>query len=187
MIAPIAVLDACVLYPVVVRDLLLTLATNAVFQPRWSGEILDEMRRNVLADHADIDPTQFDIKLLGAMARRFPNALVTGFEHLIASMDNDPKDRHVAAAAVHARASMLITDNLRDFGGSALSRNGVRVMTPAEMVTDLLDNDPDVFRVAIEQMAARKQHPPMTADEILDALARHQSFGALRQAMGDAI
>ena len=70
MIAPIAVLDACVLYPVVVRDLLLTLSTNAALDPRWSAEILDEMRRNVLADHPEIDPVHFETKLIGAMTRR---------------------------------------------------------------------------------------------------------------------
>ena len=70
MIAPIAVLDACVLYPVVVRDLLLTMSTNAALDPRWSAEILDEMRRNVLADHPEIDPVHFETKLIGAMTRR---------------------------------------------------------------------------------------------------------------------
>lgn len=187
MIAPIAVLDACVLYPVVVRDLLLTLSTNAAIEPRWSAEILDEMRRNVLDDHPEIATDHFETKLIGAMTRRFPKALVTGFEHLIASMDNDPKDRHVAAAAVHAGATMLITDNVRDFRGLSLPNNNVRVVTPAQLVTELLENEPDVFRVAVELMAARKQRPPMTSDEVVDALARHQSFRALGQAMRDAI
>lgn len=44
--APVYVLDACVLYPVVLRDLLLTLAALDAFEPRWTEAILDEMTRN---------------------------------------------------------------------------------------------------------------------------------------------
>ena len=94
MSAPIAVLDAYVLYPVAVRDLLLTLGTNDIIQPRWTRQILDEMRRNVLADHPEIDPNHFDTKLVGTMTRRFPTALVHNYEDLLDAMDNDPKDRH---------------------------------------------------------------------------------------------
>ena len=55
--APVYVLDACVLYPVVLRDLLLTLGALDALEPRWTESILDEMTRNVLADMFwSIDP-----------------------------------------------------------------------------------------------------------------------------------
>jgi hypothetical protein len=47
----IAVLDANVLYPQWLRDVMLTLAAMGYYEPRWSSQIIDEMRRNVLADH----------------------------------------------------------------------------------------------------------------------------------------
>ena len=50
------VLDACVLYPPSLRDLLLTLASLEAFELRWSQEILEEFERNVLADHPEILP-----------------------------------------------------------------------------------------------------------------------------------
>ena len=45
----IAVLDACVLYPVPIRDLLLSLAAAGLFKPEWSALIQDEWSRNLLA------------------------------------------------------------------------------------------------------------------------------------------
>jgi hypothetical protein len=52
--ALVAVLDANVLYPQWLRDLMLTLAAIGYYEPRWSDRIIDEMRRNVLANHPDI-------------------------------------------------------------------------------------------------------------------------------------
>lgn len=45
--APVYLLDACVLYPVVLRDLLLTLSAFDAFEVRWTEAILDEMATNV--------------------------------------------------------------------------------------------------------------------------------------------
>jgi hypothetical protein len=38
----VAVLDACVLYPAPIRDLLMQLAKQDVFQARWSDDIHEE-------------------------------------------------------------------------------------------------------------------------------------------------
>lgn len=47
----IAVLDANVLYPQWLRDVMLSLAAMGYYEPRWSNQIIEEMRRNVLANH----------------------------------------------------------------------------------------------------------------------------------------
>lgn len=46
----------------------------------------------------DIPAERVD-RRIAHMARSFPDALVTGYESLIDGMTNDPKDRHVLAAA----------------------------------------------------------------------------------------
>jgi hypothetical protein len=40
----IAVLDACVLYPPALRDVLMWLATVGAYEPRWTEEIHAELR-----------------------------------------------------------------------------------------------------------------------------------------------
>ena len=99
----IVVLDACVLYPPSLRDLLLTLAALDAFDVRWSDEILDEVSRNVVADHPDIDADRFVEHTIGAMRRAFPEASIPVATELVEALDNDPKDRHVTAVAPVAR------------------------------------------------------------------------------------
>lgn len=41
------VLDACTLFPMLVRDVLLTLAGHEFFNPKWSGRIRAEWTRNL--------------------------------------------------------------------------------------------------------------------------------------------
>lgn len=181
--APVYLLDACVLYPVVVRDLLLTLGALDAFDPRWTAAILDEMTRNVLADRPDIEPTQFDARSVGAMRRAFQAASVEGYEHLIGDMDNHPKDRHVAAAAVHVGATALVTYNVRDFDSELLRQRGIAVVTPPQLVGHLVDDEPSVVSLAVRSMAARKKRPPMTPAQVIAALVRQQGFGALEDSL----
>ena len=181
--APVYVLDACVLYPVVLRDLLLTLSAFDAFEVRWTDAILDEMTRNVLANHPGVDPARFDERVVGSMRAAFPDALIDGYEHLIDAMDNDPKDRHVAAAAIHANADAVMTYNVRDFGGEVLQRHGVAVVTPPEIVGLLMEEEPSVVALAIRVMASRKKRPPLTPGDVVAAVARQQGFGAIGLAL----
>ena len=55
MTGPTALLDADVLDPVGLRDLLLRLADRYLFAPLWSADIHAEWMRSLLADRPDID------------------------------------------------------------------------------------------------------------------------------------
>jgi excisionase family DNA binding protein len=57
---PIAVLDACVLYPALLRDLLMHLALVDVFRTRWTEESNNEWIRNLLAIRPDLTPEQLE-------------------------------------------------------------------------------------------------------------------------------
>ena len=103
------VLDACVLVPASLRDTLLRCAERRMYLPRWSNEILDELRRTLL-EKLGRSSEQVD-HLLAELNQHFADATVEGFETLVALMTNDPGDHHVIAAAVKcgARPSLLST------------------------------------------------------------------------------
>lgn len=172
------VLDTSVLFPPSLRDLLLTLAALGALEVQWSDEILAELVRTVPGRYPDIDPERFRATTVAAMAAAFPDAGVTGWEELVEEMDNEAADRHVAAAAVVAGADAIVTFNTRDFGGAVLAARGVAVVTPGQLVLDLLDDLPDRVVHAVIEMAARKERPPMTTDDVLEALGRHPGFDA---------
>jgi hypothetical protein len=78
---------------------------------------LTELRRNLVDRGIPLERVD---RRIAYMTRSFPDALVTRYESLIDGMTNDPKDRHVLAAAVRANAEVLVTFNISDFPESAL-------------------------------------------------------------------
>ena len=77
MNGPVDVLDANVLYPAVLRHLLMQFAVAGVFRARWTRQIEDEWTRNLLADRPDISAAQIAVTQV-LMARAIPYARVHG-------------------------------------------------------------------------------------------------------------
>jgi len=165
--APIVVVDANVLFPLTLRDTVLRAATEGDFQLRWSRAILDEMERNLVAT-ATVDAGRA-AHLRETMERFFPEAMVTGYEPLISEMQNDPKDRHVAAAAVKAGASVITTANLRDFRGLP---DGLEVQSPDELLCNLFDLDPEGLVTLLRGQVADLRRPPVSLGLLLERLSR---------------
>lgn len=69
------VLDACVLYPAPIRDILLSLAAEGLFIAKWSDIIQDEWLRNLLRKRADLKKEQLE-QTVKAMNQAFPDANV---------------------------------------------------------------------------------------------------------------
>lgn len=165
-----ALLDANVLYPAGLRDLLLRLADRYLFAPLWSRDIHSEWTGNLLADRPDIDPAVLD-RTRAIMDRHFPDALVTGFEHLASELDlPDPDDRHVLAAAIHGQADVIVTANLRDFPVGRLVGYAIAAQHPDSFVADLFDVDPDAVLAAVQGHRAALRNPPRSVSEYLSAL-----------------
>jgi len=55
-----AVYDACVLYPASLRDFLMWLGLSGRFRARWSAQIHDEWKRNLLINRPDLSADQLD-------------------------------------------------------------------------------------------------------------------------------
>jgi predicted nucleic acid-binding protein len=110
-----AIYDACVLYPVGIRDPLMYLATTELFAARWTDEIHDEWIRNLLEKRPDITRENLE-RIRGYINNSVPDCLVKNYEHLIEALHlPDPGDRHVLAAAIIARADVIVTYNVKDF------------------------------------------------------------------------
>ena len=165
----VALLDTCVLYPRYVRDALLSLAETGLYKPQWSEDILEELGRNLLEDGLPPDRIEW---LLHEMRETFPEAMVSGYQTRIDSMRTDPKDRHVAAAAVECSADVIVTDNLRDFPQEALAPFQLEAQSADEFLTYLLTLDPRQVTDALSQLVAAYRKPPLRMSELINILAK---------------
>jgi hypothetical protein len=84
-------------------------------------------------------------------------------------MQNEAKDRHVAAAALKAGAQVIVTSNLKHF---TLLPEGIEAQSPDEFLCNLFDLDPDALIELLREQASDLVKPPMTFEQILDRLAR---------------
>jgi predicted nucleic acid-binding protein len=160
------VVDACALFPITVCDTLLRAAAAGYFQIFWSAEILDETRRNLVKTLRTSEEQA--AKRCEAMRRFFPEAMVTGYEPLVAAMENDPKDRHVAAAALKVGAQVIVTSNTRDF---TKLPEGIEAQTPDEFLCNLFGLRPDAMVAIVTAQAAALKRPPVTFEQVLGGLA----------------
>ncbi|MBX3314367.1 MAG: PIN domain-containing protein [Actinobacteria bacterium] len=165
-----ALLDTNVLYPARLRDLLIRLGIAGLYRARWSDQILDECFDNLLDDRPDLTKAQL-ARTRRLMTAALPDATVTGYQKRIKNYDlPDADDRHVLAAAVTARASHLVTDNLDDFPDKKIPE-GLCVVSPDSFVAALAYGDLERVVQVIEVQAASLANPPMTTSQLLDGLA----------------
>jgi predicted nucleic acid-binding protein len=167
-----ALLDACVLASPLKRNLLLSLAEAEFFRPRWSAKIMAETERAVeklLQGKGVDDPAIRANRARGAMERAFEDAMVTGFEHLEAGFPDmrDDGDRHVLAAAVKTRASIIVTDNLRDFPVAILHPLDLEAKNADAFIADTIDLRVAQAVPAIRKMRERLNRPEKTPDVLL--------------------
>jgi len=116
-------LDACVLYPTVMREVLLGVAGQGLFTPLWSARILEEWARAA----RKIGPQGEAIARgeIAALEARWPAASVAVPEGLARRLYlRDPDDIHVLAAAIAGSAEAIVTLNAADFPAGCSPRRG---------------------------------------------------------------
>lgn len=168
------VIDACVLFNAPVRDTLLRAAEYGLYRLHWSQQILDETTRNLVASDgrrvARMTQAQAD-HLEEQLKATFPEAMVQVPANLIAGMKNDPKDRHVAAAACAAHAQVIVTFNLADFAPSDLEEFNIEAQSPDVFLLYLFSLRPNtVVQILLEQAS---DLTGLTFDSLLDKLHAH--------------
>lgn len=154
------------------RDLLIRIAQARLVQAKWTDRILDEVFENLLASRPDLVPAAL-ARTRALMTCAVRDCLITGYEPLIDGLDlPDPDDRHVLAAAIKARAQVIVTSNLKDFPPECLARWDIEAKSPDEFVSDQVDLSGKVVWGCVQQIADTWRKPPGTTDDVLVALER---------------
>ncbi|WP_017292423.1 PIN domain-containing protein [Geminocystis herdmanii] len=172
------VYDACVLYPAPLRDLLMWLAMTDLFQAKWTNKIHEEWMRNVLKNRPDLTLAQLDRaapfhdRTKQLMNSHIKDALVTGYEYLIPSLTlPDADDIHVLATAIHGKADLILTFNLKDFPDFILTNYKIYAIHPDEFILELIDIAETIIIQAISQHRMNLKNPPLTIQEYLNCLS----------------
>jgi predicted nucleic acid-binding protein len=138
-------IDACVLYPTVMREVVLGVAAKGLFDPRWSPRILEEWARAA----RKIGPQGETIARgeIAAITARFPRAQVQIPQGVEARLWlPDPNDIHVLAAAVGCSADAIMTVNAKDFPRNELADEGLHRVDPDGFLVDLAIQHPDAVQ-----------------------------------------
>jgi len=160
-------LDTCVLLKSYLCDTLLSIAEAGVYRPLWSSTVMTELERNLA--RRGLDEKQVAHRI-GQMNRAFPDAAVTGYEAMTNDMANDPKDRHVLAAAVRGGAEVLVTENLRDFPPDAALPYGIEVISQDAFLLDQFELRPADVLGALRRQASRYRREPRDVTALLAIL-----------------
>ena len=151
-----ALLDANVLYPTVMREVLLAAAKVGFYQPFWSERILEEWARAA----RKIGPE-------GETIARGEIALLTSAWSKASTQPRgrdearlwlpDPNDIHVLAAAIAGSADVIVTVNRKDFPRHILAEEGVSRADPDAFLTEFYDADPARMTEAAEGVRAEAE------------------------------
>lgn len=149
-------LDACVLYPTVMRQILLGVAAAGAFEPLWSARILEEWARAVAANLPDQEGVaRAEIALIKV---RWPEASVlVEPKHEEGLYLPDPADVHVLAAAIVGEAEVLVTSNLSDFPTRTLGNHNILRRDPDGFLRDLWQDTPDLVADVCEATRTRAE------------------------------
>jgi len=136
-----------------VADTLLRLADEpaSFYTLRWSQDILKELSTTLRK--FGFTATQIEHRIQ-KMEEAFPDAAVDGYEHLVGSMKNNSKDRHVLAAAVRCGAHCIVSNNKKHFPNEVLAEFDLECLTADEFIERQYDLNPDLFINVLKEQAS---------------------------------
>lgn len=151
-----ALIDACVLYPTVLREIMIAVAARGCIAPLWSPRILEEWARAAARGGAGNEAiARGEIALLRA---HWPESEITPPNGAETALDlPDAADKHVLAAAIAGRAEAIVTSNLRDFPRRALAGHGLRAVSPDALLMELWLAQAAPVEAAIREVRARTE------------------------------
>ena len=146
-------IDACVLYPTVMREVVLGVAQAGLFDPRWSARILEEWARAA----RKIGPQGETIARgeIATIQAQFPRAEVKIPQGVEARLWlPDPDDIHVFAAAIGSSCDAIMTMNAKDFPRNELADQGLERVDPDGFLIGLAVQQPVEVQIVGEAVLA---------------------------------
>lgn len=146
-------IDANVLYPTVMREVVLGVARAGLFTPQWSARILEEWARAAARLGAGAEAqargeiTMLNLAWPGAEIRYPPE------------LENrlwlpDPADVHVLAAAIAGSSDAIMTVNAKDFPRGILSEEGLLRVDPDGFLQGCAEAQPAAVMPVVEAVLA---------------------------------
>lgn len=173
-----ALIDANVLVGALTRNLLLSLAEAGLFRARWSEDILQETEKalvGILKKAGEQDPGTRSKRHCDEIRKAFPESSVMGYDDIVPSLNlPDPKDRHVLAAAIVARAAVIVTENIKDFPKTDLEKYEISASSCDSFIADVIDLNQTVSFSAIRRMRERFKRPDLDPEALI---VRMESLG----------
>ncbi|MBW6507171.1 MAG: PIN domain-containing protein [Rhodobacteraceae bacterium] len=176
-----AVLDACVLYPTALREMLLGAAAAGLYEPLWSARILEEWARATVK----LGPAEeaFARGEIAALKAAFPGASVAPRAGLEARLHlPDENDIHVLAAAIAGGADAIITLNRADFPRGTLAAEGIARRDPDGFLWELWSHHPAAIAAVAEAVRARAE-AALGSPQALRALMKRARLPRLGKAL----
>ncbi|PIE12536.1 MAG: PIN domain-containing protein [Rhodobacterales bacterium] len=152
-----ALLDTCVLYPTVMRQVLLGVARTGAFTPLWSERILDEWARAAVKLGPEGEAqARGEVAMIRA---HWPGASVTWKPSLETRLWlPDPADVHVLAAAIAGSADVIVTMNAKDFPRNTLAEEGLSRVDPDGFLHGFWQADADrVVPVVVDVLTTARR------------------------------
>jgi len=149
-------LDACVLYPTVMREMLIGAAAAGLYEPLWSPRILEEWARAA----AKLGPGQETLARgeIAALEANWPTASVRPHAGDEARLWlPDAADIHVLAAAIAGSADVLVTLNAKDFPRHTLAEEGLEREAPDLLLRDLWAQHADEIEAVARAVQAEAE------------------------------
>jgi predicted nucleic acid-binding protein len=174
-------LDACVIYPTVMREMLLGVAGTGAYTPLWSARILEEWALAARKTGPQGEAlARGDIALIHAAFPRASVAVHAGLEARL--WLPDPNDIHVLAAAVSGHADGIITMNSKDFPRGILADEGLRRSDPDGFLLGHFHSAPDQV-AAVAQSVLQEVRRLSGHDWTLRALLKKARLPKLGKAL----
>ena len=161
--------DTCVLFPTVMRTILLEAVKSKHDSAFWSEKILSEWSASA-KKVGELGQLQAEAEI-SILKANWPNSIISFSLELEESLYlPDSNDRHVLAAAIAGKCDAIITLNKKDFPRKILDHYGLIRVDPDHIILEYLKDDAPIIIEIVQDLlseANRKFNQEWTIRQLL--------------------